>query len=107
MLGHYRTHQEQLRQTATLMKTLYDKKKASSETRSATPENPKPASASSYGFGIEKLTSFRQSSRLMKKIAIGIRCPVCGELFPPSDFQYTEGTGLCIRCWEKGVLSCP
>jgi len=30
-----------------------------------------------------------------------IRCFVCGDHFPVTDFLYTKKSGLCIACWEK------
>jgi hypothetical protein len=95
-----------------MMKTLYGKKKTNQGKISAFGDDPE--SESSHGaFGEQNRASFRKNPPFSRsrfcpteKIVIGIRCPACGEMFLQSDYHYTEGTGLCIPCWEKGVLSC-
>lgn len=124
MIGH-RIHQDQIRLMADLMKTLYSQKKTEPEKNPGQPEDQKPAPVSSGMFNVQsKATVNAKNHQIMpaarrfgkkvrgfhsippEKIFPGMRCPECGEMFPTSDFHYTEGTGLCIPCWEKGEIAC-
>ena len=124
MTGH-RIHQDQIRLMANLMRTLYNQKRTDTGTHPCQPEDKTPSVArnDTLMYQVRTVTPAKNNQALPtarrfsrkgpglfsiapEKILPGIKCPQCGELFPTSDFHYTEGTGLCIPCWEKGEIPC-
>jgi formylmethanofuran dehydrogenase subunit E len=44
----------------------------------------------------------QETSKAQNRVLI--KCRSCGENFTELDFAYTKKTGLCIPCWEIGVV---
>jgi hypothetical protein len=111
---------------ADMLKTLYGEKKAGTEKNSGNTEDRKfgipgrrgifwsHISVASPGNNNRILPAKRRFNKKMpsfpsirsEQILPGVICPECGEVFSTSDFPYTESTGLCIPCWERGALLC-
>ena len=101
-------HQEQLRRVKESFRELYHYRKTEDTLE------PEHGAGSGRKKPVHASTEFvvpdrgpRRLRRAMKppvRLTPGAVCPCCGEMFPEVDLRYTEFSGLCISCWEKGVV---
>jgi len=112
-------HQDQIQRVAETFRDLYDKKNYHRESGRADGKVPSLPSGSSSGklpesgairtaSGRRMIVRRRLLSRSQKTVPLmitpAVECPCCGEKFPRFDLGYTENSGLCIPCWEAGVV---
>ena len=120
MITTYRVHQEHLARLRDSLRRIYSRPQGG---KPGIPQKPSPLSAEGTGpapgpaidaGGLpfhdawSETTSMADTADLFRsmeglKIPV-LRCRRCGESFPPSDFLYTQKTGLCILCWEGEVI---
>ena len=118
MFRTYGTHQEQIRRLSESIQALYcirrtpiasnvveiDSKNSNSDikTRIFT-ENVTPGTKTA-GPLPEAGQDDTQPDTSKPENQVFAKCHCCGEKFSKLDFAYTIESGLCIPCWETGVV---